>query len=208
MNSDDKNTERDGLLMSRRQTSILVVTALALICVAFLSGYFVGKRQAMEQFVTRLEQDSFADQVYASLCELYDYDSESIREEEGDENGCGEPESTEVSAPAIDLGTSTTMTQQGTRAFTMLDQKTIPRYYAQLLGYRTNKEAKDFVAKLAKKHIDLEIRDRKSVTARGKVKEWYQVVTKKYTDRTALQELVTRVGREEKIKGIQIVTCS
>src|SRR3989337_212428 len=89
--------QRDDLLVfDRRQASIVVATLILIAFFIFISGYFWGKKRAMEQFVDQVSQGSFADQVYyASLYSTYDGSSEA-------ENNDNEPElvnETEEPAP-------------------------------------------------------------------------------------------------------------
>ena len=37
-----------------------------------MAGYFLGQKSGVEKFATKMEQDSLADQIYSSLCTLYD----------------------------------------------------------------------------------------------------------------------------------------
>ncbi len=217
----EKKTDKDGLFIPSRQVSILVVVALAIACIVFLGGYFIGKKHMMEQFVARIEQDSFADQVYSSLCDLYDYDmeetsiaSQPLEEQQLVEHSLEEQqldqERNQKDTQLVSNISADNETEQKQASVEELQSEqavAAPSYYAQLLSYHSKRYADIFVQKLMKKNIPVEVRTRKSVTARGESKPWYQVVTKPYTDREELQVLVDRVSREEKIKGACIKTC-
>ncbi len=213
--NNEKKRNNDGLFIPSRQVTVMVAVAVVLAGVLFLGGYIVGKKHVMEQVVARMEQDSFADQVYSSLCELYDYDMEevivadqeceSIEDtaiEEVVQNEPAEPMpvvSNDLEMDAANEKTSTQIIPEQAAA-------TIS-YRAQLLSYHVKKYADNFVAKLAKKGIPVEVKTRKSTTACGASKLWYQVVTGPYADRDELQKVVDRISQEEKIKGARIITC-
>jgi len=67
--------------------------------------------------------------------------------------------------------------------------------------------AQQFAQKLARKEISVAVKKRQSRSARGKFVFWYQVHTEKFEDKSELEKLVARLEIEEKLKGVQIVTC-
>ena len=192
-----RKIETDGLFIPGRQVSKLVVGGIAAACIVFMGGYFIGKKHTMEQLVANMEQDSFADQVYSSLCNLYEYDAQAMV--------VAHQEATDQEMPVGESPLEEAQEQEAEE--TMEEQADGPAYAAQLLSYHVRRHADDFVQKLAYKNIPLKVRARKSVTAGGEAKEWYQVVTKPYVDRDELQLVVDQVVREERIKGAQIITC-
>ena len=82
----------------------------------------------------------------------------------------------------------------------------IKQYYAQLIGFGTEKAAQSFVEKLALKGIETKVQKRTSKTAQGRISYWYQVVTVPYKDRNELSLLVDTIAKEENIKGAFIKT--
>lgn len=186
----DKKMDNDGLFIPVRHVALLVAGALLTLSIVFFAGYFVGKKHVMEQFVDKFEQDSFADQVYSSLCELYDCDIEQTE--------CVASQK-DVSLEAHD-GKSEDLLVSPISSIEST-------YKALLIGYQSKRYADAFVTKLQRKNIPAEMKVRNSSTARGKTKEWYQVVVGPYTDRDELQSVVDCVSREEKIKGARIVAC-
>ena len=181
-----RKTAKDGLFVPARQVSMLAAGALTIAAVVFLGGYFIGKKHMMEHFVAQVEQDSFADQVYSSMYAMYDHDVPTSEEQEAEQTAAQEADGELVLSD--DLSPS-------------------EAYVGQLLSYHVRKYADGFVQKMAKKNISLEMHTRNSVTASGDTKEWYQVVTKPYTDRGELEVVVEQLSREEKIKGAQIIVC-
>ncbi len=201
MNTEKKRkyTKKEGLFVPARQVNMLSAGALIIAAVVFMGGYFIGKKHMMEQFVAQVETDSFADQVYSSMCVLYDADTggESMLLVAADRD----PSSLdELRRTSDDEGEP--LTVQNAK-----DSVNLPAYVGQLLSYHVRRYADSFVQKLAKKNIPLEVRTRKSVTASGEAKEWYQVVTKPYADRHELEVVVEQLSREEKIEGAHIIVC-
>jgi septal ring-binding cell division protein DamX len=80
-------------------------------------------------------------------------------------------------------------------------------YFAQLAGFGTARAAQQFAQRLLRKEIQVVVKKRQSRSARGKFVSWYQVVTEKFDDRDQLEALVQRLEKEEKLKGVHIVSC-
>ncbi len=203
---DRKNdNEKNGLFIPTRQVSAFVGLAIFLLCVVFVSGYFFGKKQMVDQFVVKAEQDSFADQIYASLCALYDQGPEAPVAQR-DEIPIAIQEKTvkkENSAGAQSEKKSDAIPQVSI----VVDSISSTQYCAQLIGFGTKKAADNFAQKLQKKGIFALVKIRKSQTALGRQTTWYQVVTKPFSDRKALELLTQSIAHDEKIKGIRIIAC-
>ncbi len=208
---DQKNdTEKKGLFIPTRQVSALVALAISLLGVVFMAGYFFGKKQMVDQFVVKAEQDSFADQIYASLCALYDQDSESIATM-GQRNEIP----IAIQEEAVEKeDVSVIRPEKKSDAIAQVSVVADPdpkvpstHYYAQLIGYGTKKAADSFVQKLQKKGVSALVKTRRSQTAKGRKTTWYQVVTKPFSDRKALESLTQSIAQNEKIKGIRVIAC-
>ena len=76
-----------------RQMSLAVAALLALSFFIFMTGYFLGKRKAIQEFSYHVDQESLADQIYSSMCVLYDAKDDNEDEEEVSE----ENENAEIS---------------------------------------------------------------------------------------------------------------
>lgn len=215
----------DGLFIPNRQVSLLVASLLMMFFITFLGGYFFGKKYMVEQFVAKIEQDSFADQIYSSLCALGECDPDELRalaaqESEGDISDMCEvtdQEPQEAASSAVQQ-LSLEEPQAEVQEMVSVDQLTqevasqeIPidtkSYYALLAGYGTELAANKFVKRLAQKNISATTKKHISKTAKGAQRSWFQVVTREYSDRDTLQKLVDRITKEEKLKGVSIVTC-
>ncbi len=72
--SKDKNSPEkirgEGLFVSNRQLSFVVAGNIILLFTAFILGYFWGQKYAVEHFVDKMHNGSFADQIYSSLFSL------------------------------------------------------------------------------------------------------------------------------------------
>jgi len=217
----------DGLFIPSRQVSFLVASLLMMFFITFLGGYFFGKKYMVEQFVAKIEQDSFADQIYSSLCALGECDPEELRALAAQESG-GEvtdmceatDQEPQEAAPLIaqTQQLSQEEPQMEVQEVASVDQlkqeiasQEVPintkSYYALLAGYGTELAADKFVKRLAQKNISAITKKHISKTAKGAQRSWFQVVTREYSDRDTLQKLVDRITKEEKLKGVSIVTC-
>jgi hypothetical protein len=185
MNHKKDSKKQNGLFIPIRQATAYTSLVISLLGVVFMAGYFLGKQQVVDQFVARIEQDSFADQISASLCSLYD------------------PELLSPDAPQKEESKQSELIVVESET----DPELISEYYAQLIGYGTQKAADIFAQSLIEKGIPALVKTRRSQTANGKETVWYQVVTEPFLDKSALEQLTHRIAKSEKIQGIQIVTC-
>jgi len=213
--------KKDGLFIPTAQVSMLTAGALAIAAFVFWGGYMVGKKHIMEQVVAQVEADSFADQLYSSMCSLYteyhdnsqmllafnDADEEDEESEaEKNREQAEELEAEETAADESDMA-GDSFVQYGSGVIDGLAKAESTVYVGQLLSYHVRRYADTFIEKMAKKNIPLEVRTRTSVTASGEAKKWYQVVTKPYSDRQELELVVEQLSQEEKITGAQIIVC-
>ncbi len=86
-------------------------------------------------------------------------------------------------------------------------QQAKPSYLAELIGFGSLSSAQAFVDRLEKKGIKVSIKKRDSKSARGKLVSWYQVVTQPYDSHENLMRVVDVVKRDERLKGVHIITC-
>lgn len=219
----------DGLFIPSRHVSMLTASLLMLFFVTFLSGYFFGKKFMVEQFVAKIEQDSFADQIYSSLCALSEYDPEELRALAAQDQGAVVQDAWEDADQEVSDNINVPLVhnemmqpQESSESENVDDQIVLQNdpivaqseepiatksYYAQLIGYATEAAAKNFVARLERKKISTVIKKHTSKTGKGVQRPWFQVLTCNYSDRDELQKLVDRIAKEEKLKGVSIITC-
>jgi len=164
--------------------AIIIVISIG----SFSVGYFWGEKKAAGRFVAKVEQDALADQVFSSVCSLYENDTELDSHVDNGPNEQPNQEEDKNSEKQLE------------------DQEPQIVFYAQLVGFGTSKKAKQFVERLAKKGTNVHMRERMSKTARGKKIRWYQVVTEPYTEKNELIALVEKVKRDERLHDVRIVT--
>lgn len=165
--------------------TILVTVVCLLYGVTFLAGYFWGKKSALEEFSEQIKNESFSDKVYASLCSMYEQPEQAISTDD-----------TQV-APAAELEISDEEKEENT-------EKQEGQFVAQLIGYGTQEQAKAYLKSLERKHVAAHVVTRTSVSARGKKRVWYQVVTNA-APYDATVHLVERLTAEDKLAGVTIV---
>lgn len=193
-----------GLFVPNRQLSILVALLLLLAFSIFMAGYFLGKKKAVEQFAEKIHQEAFADQIYTTVLSAAQ-DQQSVLNNllvtNGDDSTLS-PESTNQDVVAEqDIVVAQSLLQDASE--NMIKQ----RYYAQLIGFGTEKAAQLFVKKLLAKGIETEVKKRVSKTVKGHTSYWYQVVTAPYSNKNDLSAVVDRLAKEENIKGACIRSC-
>lgn len=183
-------TSSKGLFVPNRQISLLVALCIMIVTTTFLVGYFWGKRTAVYTLIEKVSHDSFADQIYTSVCSLYDQSPESSEQ-------VTESQQTVASAEEV----SAHVAQEQSTAVTE------KHYYAQLVGFGDAKNAERFIARAKQKGFDLSIEKKISKTTKGKTIVWYQVVTAPVASYEDMKNIVDRISKEERLKGAQIVAC-
>jgi len=198
----DQTEERSH---SRRWISDVAAGAVLCAFFIFMTGYFIGKRGAVEEVTHHAERDSFADCIYSSFQGLRDDGKHEIvaLAQLTDANDGDVVSDSPLLAGRI-AGVAT-LDEASFDVADAGDQST--KYYAQLAGFRTAKAASKLSTRLGDRGVPSEVKRRVSRTARGAEHAWYQVITTVYNDRSKLKDVVDRVCREEKINGAQIVTC-
>lgn len=182
-------SDNQGLFIPNRQLSALVALILLLAFSVFMTGYFLGKRKVVEQFTQEMQQDAVADKIYTTILSKHEDQPTT------DTLLVTQVEDTVVATEPI---ISTDMLQD------TQDQK---KYYAQLIGFGTEKAAHAFIKKLSAKGIETELKKRVSKTAKGNTSYWYQVVTTQYSHKDDLLYLVDKLTKEENIKDARICMC-
>lgn len=208
----------EGLFMPSRQVSLVVASLMLLSFILFTGAFFWGQKNAIVSFTNKIEQESFGDQIYSSLCSLCDSqgDTEDV-EGNGDEPPLDENGKTDaveqVSDQKIDMHAHVD-TQDVSIASSTSSQEEFeeassatPEYYAQLAGFGTIRAAQHFANRLQKKEVSVIVKKRQSRSSRGRFVSWYQVITEKFHDKGDLEALVKRLEYEEKLNDVRMVTC-
>ncbi|MDP3889416.1 MAG: SPOR domain-containing protein [bacterium] len=192
-------TETTGLFVPNRQLSFVVAGVVLGLFFSFIIGFFGGQRYVISQFSGKLNQDSFADQIYSSLCAL-DQNIENVGETE-----C-EPDNQESSDEGSDQESPESIVLNN-REEAAIQSEPRQAFYAQLVGFGTLRAAQRFMQRLTQQDIPVYIKTRHSKTARGKNIAWYQVVTESFEDKEKLTALVDKITEQEKLKDVHITAC-
>ena len=187
-------SDSQGLFVPNRQLSVAVAAFLFLAFSIFMAGYFLGKKKAVEQFTERMQQDAFADQIYTTVLST----TQDLQPATN---------SLLVASFNDDVVPSQLVSHDEIVLDNAVLENNAQHYYAQLIGFGTEKAAQLFVKKLSVKGIETEVKKRISKTVKGHSSYWYQVVTTAYTNKSDLSELVDRIAKEENIKGACIRVC-
>jgi len=194
-----------GLFVPNRQLSIVVALLLLVAFSIFMAGYFLGKKKAVEQFAEKIHQEAFADQIYTTVLSAAQ-DQQSAHNNllvTNIDDSTLLPESINQDVVAVEQGIVITQSSLQDASESIQQQ----RYYAQLIGFGTEKAAQLFVKKLSIKGIETEVKKRVSKTVKGHTSYWYQVVTATYSNKNDLSAVVDRLAKEENIKGACIRSC-
>jgi SPOR domain len=202
-----KKMDDQGLFVPNRQLSVVVAILLLLAFSIFMTGYFLGKRKAVEQFTQNMQQDAIADKIYTTVLQASSKAS-----------ACAEAtkDKTEDIADTLlvthadeNVATSPLLSHEEVAAVQHVgaDLEKTQHYYAQLIGFGTEKAAQSFVKKLSAKGIETEVKKRASKTVKGHTSYWYQVVTAQYSRKDDLLHLVDKLIKEENIKDARICMC-
>ena len=149
-----------GLFIASRQLSFIIAGLLFLTFFIFMTGYFLGKKSIVEQFSEQIQQEAFADQVYTSVLANAQENDPTSPSYEGQRQSIttqtltAEAENNENISSSIN---QEIVVAQATENESSKIAST-ERYYAQLIGFGTEKAAQQFVKKLATKGIETEIK--------------------------------------------------
>lgn len=189
--------------LTMRQLSLAMAALLAFSFFVFIAGYFLGQKKAAEEFSFRADQDSLADQIYSSMCVLYDAKDDN---EDASENESGEELEINENIDSIE--------QKDEASQTLVSQAVIPQkqFTAAIAGFGGNNSAdgKKLVQQLINKGYPVELVERSSKTAKGKTVIWYQVITKPYASKDSLEKAIHEIAKvaHVKEKSISISECA
>lgn len=211
---------KDGLFLNKQQLNRTIVLLLITSLFVFVGGYFWGQHSAAEQLLTMVERDSFADQVYYSMCSV---------NERGDDEGDAEDSSTQLAdasddaaskaadvAPAevkaAEIVVAKNESAENPKIVIAENKQNISeqkqRYKGVLAGFSTEKMANQLVARLKRRGFDVGIVTRQSRAKNGRVVSWYQAVTAPTADRKQLEQTIAQIKKFEKLHDVSITSIS
>jgi len=209
-----------GLFIPHRQASWLFSLLLILGFVCFILGYFWGHRRAIQRFVAKIEEESFADRINYALYTMNDRDMSEFEQEdtsntsestatedinggeEQEENGEDEASNTEKQVPEDALESSKQKEQVKTEV-TSAQPTTV--FVAPLAGFGTLLAATQFAQRVKIFDPQVAVQKRESKTKRGRAVTWYQVTTGEFESKQDLQKITSTIQQREHIKTIDII---
>lgn len=205
---------KQGLFLSNRHLSWAISIILLMSFFLFITGYFLGKKQAVDHISYKIDQESLTDHVYSSMYALYDSkapNASSDNIEPGEEIEIAEADSATEEAildQAIDTAAQVKINENGSEQSSefVAEQKDGHEYYAQLVGFSSQQAAQQFIKKLALRDITAHIKQRPSKTAKGRTVYWYQVITESFTNKEELLKLIETIKHREKLHDVRIIT--
>lgn len=216
----ETSNHQDGINIPVRSIGLVSAGALAILVVVFISGYFLGKKSALEKLGKTVERDSLADQIFVALCGVADCKegpvTTELDDEVVDEQETSIPAREQISEPATQAENAIINVEEvasshksdvpgPVQEIAESSKDSNERYQAELIGFGTLQGAKRFTQRLEKKQIPVTVNKRVSKTARGRTVTWYQVVTGSYTDKDELVRLVNTIKQQERLNDVRIV---
>ncbi len=210
--------DETGLFVPNRQVSWLLSFVLLFGFLTFITGYFWGQRKAIERFVNKVEEESFADRISYSLYTMNDREVSEF-EAPDSENGLGESEKINeegTAQPSVVVAQAEVLPSQQeppqtihkpnpTTVMDEVNEKPKQIFVAPLAGFGTLHAASSFARRVRKFDSDVKVKTRISSTPKGKKVAWYQAVTGEFDDREELERILGRIKTAEHIKDIKII---
>lgn len=202
-----------GLHLTKKEASISVTVLTILSLLIFLTGYFWGKKSAIESFTQKATEDSLNDRAdYMLTMQTFAAKNGTSIEELGIENK-NQSSSDQVLPDALEeeIDTKTSSSEPvGVPVSSKVSTKANKiskgsQHYALLAGFGKKSLAQQMVDRLQKRNISVRLKTRVSKSASGKSsKTWYQVTTLPYDTVQEVQDVVDRIIRHEKIRNRDI----
>jgi cell division septation protein DedD len=190
------NDYNDKLIVTGRQVTFIVASVLAICFFCFVIGYFLGQQKAIRAFTQSASKATLEDEIYATAM-AHTYDTEI-------------PENSEKKyTPILPKQDVSILSEASQENKCMIDSTNTvaKKWYAQLIGYGSKKNAEKFVSRLQQQGTQLKINEHTSYTSKGKPVKWYQVVTGEFADEEILNQLVDIIKKKEKLNGVRIIAC-
>jgi hypothetical protein len=207
-------SSQHSVTISLRVFGWIVASMIVLVIVAFTTGYFWGKKRALEVFCYTTERASLSDHIYATLCGIPEFKEEGGGDTVGDADE-HEDEAVESSREVAtkESPSEPALAPDHTSQHVVIPQNSTddpqqkeeqPKYYAELIGFGTKSGAQRFAARLHKNNIQVTIDERVSKTSRGRTVRWYQVITPSYDKETLIAQ-VNSIKQQERLHDVRVV---
>lgn len=189
----NQNNETDLIKIKQQQAAQIVVGLLLCVIFVFISGYYLGKKRALETFTDQFENDSFADKMAYSICSIYDTNDKTAGE--SNENGDAAEEAQDENGDTAEAESQTE---------TIETKKISKKYFAQLAGFGTEAAAQKCADQIRRKGLPVMVKEKISKSSKGKSIKWYQVITQDYEDKQQLVNRIDKISNSVKLKDVKI----
>lgn len=179
-----KQTNQEPFIIEQNHLYYGLAMMVAILVLTFGMGYYYGKKYALNEFMNYIEQESFNDKIFNSLCSLYEVDDE--REEE-----------------QVNIPEPANLQADEQESIEPVEQPSPRMYYAELAGFAQLKTAQAYRNKLMADGLKVDLVTRTSASSQGKIKNWYQIVTQPYAQK-ALEECINAIALRDHLKDIKI----
>jgi hypothetical protein len=180
---DEKEEKKRGVFtLSERETTHVIVGLLLGGFLLFVSGYYLGKRRACEEFAFG-DDVQFAQKVHSALNSLAGRSGESVEGEDREEDDTDENDQEETGVNPSKGGVQS---------------------YAHLCGFGSSAAAQAYVNRLAARKVGAHVAERTSTSSQGRHVTWYQVVTDAM-DRNELCKVVAEIKKCDKLTDVSII---
>lgn len=192
-----------GLYIPNRQVSWLLAGIFFLGSALFVTGYFWGHKRALDRFVAKLEEESFADRISYALYTMNDRDSSEFEQDQDqDENNQTTEEQAELDDENVVEQSLEQEENNNHEKISLTEQKEEVKkiFFAPIAGFGTLQKAEEFVKKV--QYIDPQILIEKKISknAKGRTVTWYQAITGEFSSREELEKVLQRLRKEAHIK--------
>ncbi len=218
--------EEAGLFVPNRQVSWIVAGTLFLGFLFFMLGYFWGHRRALDRFVAKIEEESFADRINYALYTMNDRDISEFEQETEDVNGVSTSpeelaqtndeqeengEEQELSVTAAQAPSQHEQSDDVKKENTLVQESQPVQaqasilFVAPLAGFGTLHAATEFIQRVQLVDPSSVVEKRTSKTSKGRAITWYQATTGTFEKKEDLEKIVNVIRKKEHIKDIKIV---
>lgn len=186
-------TTTRGLYLDQRQLNRTIAGAVIVGLFLFVGGYFWGQHSAIDQVLHAVERDSFADQIYYSMCPANENkEGESADSEEQEETEPAQKNDTAAPAENEQVAVSEPAEEQKT-------------YFAQVAGFGQQARAQRYANQLQQRGFAVHVVKRISKSGRGRSVAWYQVVTDDFHDKQTAEQTIAQLKTQERLRSVTLV---
>lgn len=232
MSSNKESAKSSIIELDEKHISHIIAAFLIFCFFVFIGGYYWGKKSASEILYNQLENDSLTDQVKkACYIDLPDSNEGDIDEAEVPDsqefpelafvargetsnnsdnnfgNNFGKESHKENNQSLsqetdenIDMGIDTSIDKNKDSGIYVQEE-----YAAHLAGFGTHQAAQQCVDNYAKHGYKVSISERIGKTAKGKIRQWYQVVTPWYQNKEELHAILINLKKIGRLKEVTLV---